>query len=90
MLDNSELEALFNEKTKMIIINTPHNPLGKVMDRSELEVVANLCKKWNVLCVSDEVYEHMVFEPYEHIRICTLPGMWERTITIGSAGKWQL
>nr|XP_019546821.2 kynurenine--oxoglutarate transaminase 3-like [Aedes albopictus] len=87
VLDNSELEALFNEKTKMIIINTPHNPLGKVMDRSELEVVANLCKKWNVLCVSDEVYEHMVFEPYEHIRICTLPGMWERTITIGSAGK---
>lgn len=78
---------MFNERTKMIIINTPHNPLGKVMDRGELEVVANLCKKWNVLCVSDEVYEHMVFEPYEHIRICTLPDMWERTITIGSAGK---
>lgn len=72
----------------MIIINTPHNPLGKVMDRAELEVVANLCKKWNVLCVSDEVYEHMVFEPFEHIRICTLPGMWERTITIGSAGRF--
>ncbi|XP_055530039.1 kynurenine aminotransferase [Wyeomyia smithii] len=87
VLDNAELESLFNEKTKMIIINTPHNPLGKVMSREELEVVAQLCHKWNVLCVSDEVYEHMVFKPYEHIRICTLPGMWERTITIGSAGK---
>ncbi|XP_055620324.1 kynurenine aminotransferase isoform X4 [Toxorhynchites rutilus septentrionalis] len=86
-LDNKELESLFNEKTKMIIINTPHNPLGKVMSLEELETVANLCKKWNVLCVSDEVYEHIVFKPYEHIRICTLPGMWERTITIGSAGK---
>lgn len=87
VLDNNELEALFSERTKMIIINTPHNPLGKVMSREELEVVAKLCQKWNVLCVSDEVYEHMVFSPYEHIRICTLPGMWERTITIGSAGK---
>lgn len=87
VLDNKHLESLFNHRTKMIIINTPHNPLGKVMDREELEVVANLCKKWNVLCVSDEVYEHMVYEPYEHIRICTLPDMWERTITIGSAGK---
>lgn len=87
VLDNNELEALFNERTKMIIINTPHNPLGKVMSREELDVVAKLCLKWNVLCVSDEVYEHMVFAPYEHIRICTLPGMWEKTITIGSAGK---
>lgn len=106
-LDPVELEKLFNEKTKMIILNTPHNPLGKVFDREELEMIANLCKKFDVLCVSDEVYEHMVFEPYEHIRICkflkkcwvlqsdsnyslisgTLPGMWERTITIGSAGK---
>lgn len=87
VLDNNELEALFNERTKMIIINTPHNPLGKVMSREELEIVANLCQKWNVLCVSDEVYEHMVFAPFEHIRICTLPGMWDKTITIGSAGK---
>ncbi|XP_055592915.1 kynurenine aminotransferase [Uranotaenia lowii] len=87
VLDNTELESLFNAKTKMIIVNTPHNPLGKVMSREELETIANLCCKWNVLCVSDEVYEHMVFAPFEHIRICTLPDMWERTITIGSAGK---
>ncbi|XP_058460727.1 kynurenine aminotransferase [Malaya genurostris] len=87
VLDNGELQKLFNEKTKMIIINTPHNPLGKVMNQKELDFIANLCIKWNVLCVSDEVYEHMVFKPYEHVRICTLPGMWNRTITIGSAGK---
>lgn len=85
--DETKLESMFNEKTKMIIINTPHNPLGKVFSKKELEKIAELCVKYNVLCVSDEVYEHMVFEPYEHIRICTLPGMWERTITIGSAGK---
>uniref|UniRef100_A0AAG5DK90 Aminotransferase class I/classII large domain-containing protein n=1 Tax=Anopheles atroparvus TaxID=41427 RepID=A0AAG5DK90_ANOAO len=86
-LDPLELAKLFNEKTKMIIINTPHNPLGKVMSQQELQMVADLCKKWDVLCVADEVYEHMVYEPYQHVRICTLPGMWERTITIGSAGK---
>ncbi|GAB0090873.1 hypothetical protein DMENIID0001_056420 [Sergentomyia squamirostris] len=74
VLDEKELEGLFNNKTKAIILNTPHNPLGKVFNRQELEVIANLCKKWNVLCISDEVYEWMVFEPYEHIRICTLPG----------------
>ncbi|XP_055696283.1 kynurenine aminotransferase isoform X1 [Lutzomyia longipalpis] len=87
VLDEKELEGLFNSKTKAIILNTPHNPLGKVFTRQELEVIANLCKKWNVLCIADEVYEWMVFEPYEHIRICTLPGMWERTVTVGSAGK---
>lgn len=85
--DVKEFENLFNAKTKAIILNTPHNPIGKVFSLSELEIIANLCKKWNVLCISDEVYEHLVYEPYEHIRICTLPGMWDRTITIGSAGK---
>ncbi|XP_030374949.1 kynurenine--oxoglutarate transaminase 3 isoform X1 [Scaptodrosophila lebanonensis] len=87
VLDDAELEQLFNAKTKMIILNTPHNPTGKVFHRKELERIAELCRKWNVLCVSDEVYEWMVFDGVEHIRICTLPGMWERTITIGSAGK---
>ncbi|XP_049885797.1 kynurenine aminotransferase isoform X2 [Pectinophora gossypiella] len=87
VLDEAELASLFNNKTKMLILNTPHNPLGKVFTRQELETIANLCKKHNVLCLSDEVYEWMVFEPHEHIRIATLPGMWERTITVGSAGK---
>uniref|UniRef100_A0A1A9WRS4 Aminotransferase class I/classII large domain-containing protein n=1 Tax=Glossina brevipalpis TaxID=37001 RepID=A0A1A9WRS4_9MUSC len=87
VLDEEELRKLFNEKTKMIILNTPHNPIGKVFKRHELELIANLCKQWNVLCLSDEVYEWMVYDGNEHIRICTLPDMWERTITIGSAGK---
>ncbi|CAK1548113.1 unnamed protein product [Leptosia nina] len=87
VLDEKELTSLFNSKTKMLILNTPHNPLGKVFNRQELELIANLCKKHNVLCLSDEVYEWMVYEPNKHIRIATLPDMWERTITIGSAGK---
>lgn len=86
-LDISELTSCFTDKTKAIIVNTPHNPLGKVFTREELTVIADLCKKFNVLCISDEVYEWMIYEPYEHVRIATLPGMWERTITIGSAGK---
>lgn len=87
VLDEVDFEKMFNKKTKAIIINSPHNPLGKVFDKSELEKIAELCKKWNVLCISDEVYEWLVYEPNQHIRICTLPGMWDRTITIGSAGK---
>lgn len=53
----------------MIILNTPHNPIGKVFSKGELELIADLCKKWNVLCVSDEVYEWLVYKPNEHIRI---------------------
>ncbi|KAG6449859.1 hypothetical protein O3G_MSEX006258 [Manduca sexta] len=87
VLDEKELASLFNSKTKMIILNTPHNPLGKAFTQKELELIADLCKKHNVLCLSDEVYEWMVYEPVKHIRIATFPGMWERTITIGSAGK---
>lgn len=85
--DPSEFEKLFTNKTKALILNTPHNPLGKVYDMNELQMIADLCKKWNVLVISDEVYEHMVFAPKQHIRIATLPDMWHRTITIGSAGK---
>ncbi|XP_045510135.1 kynurenine aminotransferase isoform X2 [Colias croceus] len=87
VLDEKELASLFTPKTKMLLLNTPHNPLGKVFTRQELEMIADLCKKHDVLCVADEVYEWMVYEPKKHIRIGTLPGMWERTITIGSAGK---
>lgn len=87
VLDRDELESAFNSKTKLIILNTPNNPLGKVFTEEELTLIADLCKKWNVLCISDEVYEWLVYKRYKHIRIATLPGMWERTITIGSAGK---
>ena len=86
-LDPDELASLFNDKTKAIIYNNPNNPLGKIYRREEIEVIADLCKKHNVLCISDDVYEHMVFDGNEMIRIATLPGMWDRTITIGSAGK---
>lgn len=68
-MDKDELAGLFNEKTKLIIVNTPHNPLGKVFTLEELEFIADLCKKWNVLCISDEVYEWIVYKPNKHIRI---------------------
>ncbi|XP_072014497.1 kynurenine aminotransferase-like isoform X2 [Amphiura filiformis] len=87
VLDPEELAGMFNEKTKAIIVNNPNNPLGKVFNREELEMIANLCKKHNVLCVSDEVYEYMVYEGQKQIRMATLPDMWERTITVCSAGK---
>lgn len=86
-LDPAQLEALFNSKTKAIIYNNPNNPLGKVFQRHEIEMIANLCKKHNVLVISDDVYEHMIFEGSEMIRMATLPDMWDRTVTIGSAGK---
>lgn len=85
-LDPAEMEAAFSDKTKMLILNTPHNPLGKVFTRAELEWLASLCRSHDALCLSDEVYEWMVFEG-EHVRMASLPDMWERTITVGSAGK---
>ncbi|CAF1319148.1 unnamed protein product, partial [Didymodactylos carnosus] len=85
--DDNELESMFNKKTKAIIINSPNNPLGKVYTRQELEKIASLCQKHNVYCISDEVYEWIVYPGHEHIRMATLPNMWERTLTIGSAGK---
>jgi kynurenine--oxoglutarate transaminase/cysteine-S-conjugate beta-lyase/glutamine--phenylpyruvate transaminase len=63
------LAGLFSEKTKMFILNTPHNPTGKVFARDELQTIADLCKKYNVLCLSDEVYEWLVYKPAEHVRI---------------------
>ena len=84
--DVNELEAAFTPKTKAIVINNPNNPLGKVYTREELEKIAELCIKHNVICWADEVYEHLALD-HEHIRMATLPGMWERTLTFGSAGK---
>ncbi|KAH6948247.1 hypothetical protein HPB50_023297 [Hyalomma asiaticum] len=87
LLDKEELSSKFNSRTKMIVVNTPHNPTGKVFSKEELEVIAYLCKKHDVICLMDEVYEWMIYEGAKHIRMNTLPGMWERTVTIGSAGK---
>ncbi len=88
VLDKKELESLFNSRTRLIIVNTPNNPIGKVFTLEELEHIASLCQKHDVICISDEVYEWITYdENKKHIRIATLPNMWERTLTIGSAGK---
>ncbi|XP_038601697.1 kynurenine--oxoglutarate transaminase 3 isoform X2 [Tachyglossus aculeatus] len=86
-LDPQELASKFNSKTKAIILNTPHNPIGKVFTKEELQVIAELCIKYDTLCISDEVYEWLVYPGNKHMKIASLPGMWDRTITIGSAGK---
>lgn len=85
-LDLNELESNITPKTRMLILNTPHNPIGKVFSRQELEALSEVCKKHDLLVLSDEVYEHLVIDG-EHVRIASLPGMWDRTITVGSAGK---
>jgi kynurenine--oxoglutarate transaminase/cysteine-S-conjugate beta-lyase/glutamine--phenylpyruvate transaminase len=86
-IDFDKLEEMINPKTKMIILNNPNNPLGKVWSQAELEKLAEICIRRDILCISDEVYEHLVYAPQKMIRIASFPGMWERTITIGSAGK---
>jgi N-succinyldiaminopimelate aminotransferase len=85
--DPDELRALFTPKTRMIIINTPHNPTGKVYDRAELELIAQLCQTYDALAMTDEVYEHILFDEAQHLRLATLPGMEDRTITLSSLGK---
>ncbi|KAG8964966.1 hypothetical protein FRC03_001117 [Tulasnella sp. 419] len=86
-IDFDELRNAITPRTKMIVVNTPHNPVGKVFTREELEKIAAVAIEHNVLVMSDEVYETLTFDNTEHIRIATLPGMWERTVTVGSAGK---
>jgi aminotransferase len=85
--DERELARTFNNKTKAIIINTPNNPTGKVFSREELQFIANLCLKWGVLAITDEIYEHILYDGAKHISIASLPGMRDRTITINSISK---
>uniref|UniRef100_A0A8C9WLN5 Kynurenine--oxoglutarate transaminase 3 n=1 Tax=Scleropages formosus TaxID=113540 RepID=A0A8C9WLN5_SCLFO len=87
VLSPGELASKFTSHTKAIILNTPNNPLGKVYNQEELQMIADLCVKHDVLCISDEVYEWLTYDGAKHVKIASLPGMWERTITIGSAGK---
>src|SRR5467141_478462 len=84
--DPDELRAAFNDKTRAIVINTPHNPTGKVYSQSELELIAGLCIEHDAIAITDEIYEHLVYRG-RHISIATLPGMAERTITISGASK---
>jgi len=85
--DEQELAAAFNNKTKAIIINTPNNPTGKVFTRAELEVIARLCQKWDVLAITDEIYEHILYDGAVHVSPVTLDGMRERTIVVNGMSK---
>jgi aspartate/methionine/tyrosine aminotransferase len=85
--DRQALADLFTPRTRMILINTPHNPTGKMFSREELAFIASLCQRHDALVVTDEVYEQIRFDGVEHVPMATLPGMWERTLTINSTGK---
>ncbi|AJE41694.1 pyridoxal phosphate-dependent aminotransferase [Streptomyces nodosus] len=86
-LDLDELRDAVTERTRLLLINTPHNPTGTVLTREELRAIAELAVERDLLVVTDEVYEHLVFDDAEHVPLATFPGMRERTVTIGSAGK---
>ncbi|MBI4480002.1 MAG: aminotransferase class I/II-fold pyridoxal phosphate-dependent enzyme [Acidobacteria bacterium] len=83
----AELEAAFNDRTRAIVLNTPNNPTGKVFSGQELETIAGLCKKYDVVAITDEIYEHILYDGHQHISIATLEGMRERTVTISSLSK---
>lgn len=85
--DPAELRAAFGPRTRAILVNTPHNPTGKVFAQEELRLIAELCQQWEVVAVVDEVYEHLLYDGAQHVRLATLPGMAGRTLTLSSAGK---
>lgn len=85
--DRAELAAAFNDKTRAIIINSPNNPTGRVFSRSDLEFIAELCQQYDVLAITDEIYEHILYDGAEHIPLWTLPNMAERTIAVNSVSK---
>jgi N-succinyldiaminopimelate aminotransferase len=86
-LDPARLAAAVSDRTRLLLVNSPHNPTGTVLDREELGAIAALAVERDLIVVTDEVYEHLVFDGREHVPLATLPGMWDRTVTIGSAGK---
>jgi len=85
--DGQELSQAFNDKTRAIIINTPNNPTGKVFTREELEFIGRLCSKWNTVAVTDEIYEHILYDGAQHISMASIPGMEDRTVTVNSISK---
>ena len=85
--DEAELAAAFNSRTRAIVVNTPNNPTGKVFTRQELTAIARLCEKHGVLAITDEIYEHIVYDGARHIPIAAIPGMQDRTITISALSK---
>ncbi len=86
-VDEQSLRAAFSARTRLVLLNTPHNPTGKVFSRAELDLICSLAREHDAWVVTDEVYEHLVFDGAVHIPVATLPGMADRTITISSAGK---
>ncbi|MFG0327830.1 MAG: aminotransferase class I/II-fold pyridoxal phosphate-dependent enzyme [Phycisphaerales bacterium JB037] len=88
VFDSAELEAAFTPRTRAILVNTPHNPTGKVFSADELDRIATLCRRHDAIAITDEVYDQLVYEPdLPHIRLATLPGMRDRTISLNSLGK---
>ncbi|WP_420453822.1 pyridoxal phosphate-dependent aminotransferase [Ilumatobacter sp.] len=85
--DPDDLRAAVSARTKLVVLNTPHNPTGKVFDRDELQVVADVATAHDLIVVTDEVYEHLTFDRSRHVPLATIPGMFERTLTISSGGK---
>jgi len=86
-IDPGELAEAFNERTRAVIINTPNNPTGKVFTKDELQLIASLCHQWDVVAVTDEIYEHIVFDGHRHVPMATIDGMADRTVTINSLSK---
>ena len=86
-LDEAELRAAFSDRTRAVVINTPNNPTGKVFSRGELEVIAALCVRHDAIAITDEIYEHIVYDGVEHVPIATIPGMEDRTVTISALSK---
>jgi aspartate/methionine/tyrosine aminotransferase len=86
-LDPGELRAAFNDRTRLILVNTPHNPTGRVFTRAELQTVAQLCQQFGVIAVTDEIYEHILYDGREHISLASLEGMRERSVTLSGLGK---
>ncbi len=86
-LDPDDLRAAVTARTRFVLLNSPHNPTGTVLTRTELEAVAAVAIEHDLVVITDEVYEHLVFDDHEHVPISTLPGMRERTLTLSSAGK---
>ena len=85
--DPEQLKRAFTPKTKAIIINTPNNPTGKVFQQEELDYIASLCQEWNCLAITDEIYDHILYDGHQHVRIMTMPGMRDRTLMINSLSK---
>lgn len=85
--DPDALTAAFNQRTRAIIVNSPNNPTGKVFNRDELTAIAELCRQWNVLVITDEIYEHIIYDGIRHLPMAAIDGMADRTITINSLSK---